>query len=117
MGYKRPRQQLHCKRWPRTPCHWGNLSDCSPVKGTYKGTAKQTLEFGVPVSFEDTDVSKDFLAVITPQKSKGYFKRGRWRCSLLPKTYGNGAAAAIDLAAVIKTQLSANYIPYHLYCG
>jgi len=44
-----------------------NFGDCSPVKGTYKGTAKQTLEVGVSVSFEDTAVSKELLAVLTPQ--------------------------------------------------
>jgi transglutaminase-like putative cysteine protease len=47
-----------------------NFSDCSPVKGTYKGTAKQTLEVGVSVSFEDTAVSKELLAVLTPQEVK-----------------------------------------------
>jgi transglutaminase-like putative cysteine protease len=47
-----------------------NFSDCSPVKGTYKGTAKQTLEVGVSVSFEDTAVSKELQAVITPQDIK-----------------------------------------------
>jgi transglutaminase-like putative cysteine protease len=30
-----------------------NFTDCSPVKGTYKGTAKQVLEVGVSVSYED----------------------------------------------------------------
>jgi transglutaminase-like putative cysteine protease len=44
-----------------------NFGDCSPVKGTYKGTAKQTLEVGVSVSTTDTTVSKDMLAVLVPQ--------------------------------------------------
>ncbi len=43
-----------------------NFGDCSPVKGTYKGTAKQTLEVGVSVSTEDTAVPKEMLAVLTP---------------------------------------------------
>ena len=30
-----------------------SFMDCSPVKGTYKGTAKQVLEVGVSVSYED----------------------------------------------------------------
>jgi len=30
-----------------------NFSDCSPVKGTYKGSAGQQLEVGVSVSYED----------------------------------------------------------------
>jgi len=44
-----------------------NFSDCSPVKGTYKGTAKQTLEVGVSVSNEDGMISKQVPAVLMPQ--------------------------------------------------
>jgi transglutaminase-like putative cysteine protease len=44
-----------------------SFSDCSPVKGTYKGTAKQVLEVGVSVSFEDGVVSKEVAAILTPQ--------------------------------------------------
>jgi transglutaminase-like putative cysteine protease len=44
-----------------------NFSDCSPVKGTYKGMAKQTLEVGVSVSHEDGSVAKQSIAVLTPQ--------------------------------------------------
>ena len=44
-----------------------NFSDCSPVKGTYKGTAKQTLEVGVSVSHEDGMVAKGVAAVLMPQ--------------------------------------------------
>jgi transglutaminase-like putative cysteine protease len=44
-----------------------NFSDCSPVKGTYKGTAKQTLEVGVSVSHEDGLVAKGVAAILTPQ--------------------------------------------------
>lgn len=47
-----------------------NFSDCSPVKGTYKGTAKQTLEVGVSVSHEDSAVSKNTYPVLTPQQLK-----------------------------------------------
>jgi transglutaminase-like putative cysteine protease len=43
------------------------FSDCSPVKGTYKGTAKQTLEVGVSVSHEDGSVAKEVAAILTPQ--------------------------------------------------
>jgi len=43
------------------------FSDCSPVKGTYKGTAKQTLEVGVSVSFEDKALFKEVSATLTPQ--------------------------------------------------
>ena len=35
-----------------------NFSDCSPVKGTYKGTSNHTLEVGVSVSYEDGNVQE-----------------------------------------------------------
>ena len=44
-----------------------SFSDCSPVKGTYKGTAKQILEVGVSVSLEDGHVSKEVTAILQPQ--------------------------------------------------
>lgn len=44
-----------------------SFSDCSPVKGTYKGTAKQTLEVGVSVSHEDGLVAANQAAVLTAQ--------------------------------------------------
>jgi transglutaminase-like putative cysteine protease len=44
-----------------------NFSDCSPVKGTYKGTAKQALEVGVSVSHEDGLIAKEQAAILTPQ--------------------------------------------------
>ena len=53
-----------------------NFSDCSPVKGTYKGTAKQTLEVGVSVSHEDGMVSKEVAAILTPQAIKISLKEG-----------------------------------------
>jgi len=36
-----------------------NFSDCSPVKGTYRGTAEHTLEVVVTVSYEDGRVGED----------------------------------------------------------
>jgi transglutaminase-like putative cysteine protease len=44
-----------------------NFSDCSPVKGTYKGTAKQTLEVGVSVTYEDGLVSNEENTPLTAQ--------------------------------------------------
>jgi len=44
-----------------------NFSDCSPVKGTYKGTAGQTLEVGVSVSYESGKVTDDKATILTPQ--------------------------------------------------
>ena len=43
------------------------FSDCSPVKGTYKGTAKQTLEVGVAVSLEDKAQWNEVPAILTSQ--------------------------------------------------
>ena len=36
-----------------------NFNDCTPVKGTYKGTSNQTLEVGVTVSYQDSAFSKE----------------------------------------------------------
>ncbi|HVW60112.1 MAG TPA: transglutaminase family protein [Puia sp.] len=44
-----------------------SFSDCSPVKGTYKGTAGQTLEVGVSVSYESGKVTEGTATVLTPQ--------------------------------------------------
>jgi transglutaminase-like putative cysteine protease len=44
-----------------------SFSDCSPVKGTYKGTAKQILEVGVSVSHEDGSVAKEEASILTPK--------------------------------------------------
>ncbi|MBC7933843.1 MAG: transglutaminase family protein [Rhizobacter sp.] len=44
-----------------------NFADCSPVKGTYKGTANQTLEVGVSVSHEDGIVNNKRAAILTAQ--------------------------------------------------
>ncbi len=44
-----------------------NFSDCSPVKGTYKGTAKQMLEVGVSVSHEDGMVFNEIASILTPK--------------------------------------------------
>ena len=46
-----------------------SFSDCSPVKGTYKGTAGQTLEVGVSVSYEDGKTTEDMATILTPQPS------------------------------------------------
>jgi transglutaminase-like putative cysteine protease len=44
-----------------------NFTDCSPVKGSYKGTAKHVLHVGVSVSYEDGHKHDDTAAVLTPQ--------------------------------------------------
>jgi transglutaminase-like putative cysteine protease len=48
-----------------------SFSDCSPVKGTYKGTAGHILEVGVSVSYENgRTITENETAVLTPQPSK-----------------------------------------------
>jgi transglutaminase-like putative cysteine protease len=44
-----------------------NFSDCSPVRGTYKGTSRQTLEVGVSVAYEDGRVTEEMKTVLKPQ--------------------------------------------------
>ncbi|HEY4335455.1 MAG TPA: transglutaminase family protein [Puia sp.] len=44
-----------------------SFSDCSPVKGTYKGTAGQKLEVGVSVSYEGGGATEDMDTVLAQQ--------------------------------------------------
>ncbi len=44
-----------------------SFSDCSPVKGTYKGTAGQKLEVGVSVSYENGVAGDNEVAVMAEQ--------------------------------------------------
>ncbi len=46
-----------------------NFSDCSPVKGTYKGTAGQTLEVGVSVAYENGKMIEDVATILAVQPS------------------------------------------------
>ncbi len=48
-----------------------NFSDCSPVKGSYKGTAKHVLHVGVSVGYEDGHRHDDNATVLLPQPSVG----------------------------------------------
>jgi transglutaminase-like putative cysteine protease len=43
-----------------------SFTDCSPVKGTYKGTFNHTLEVGVSVSYEDGHILEDTATVLKP---------------------------------------------------
>jgi transglutaminase-like putative cysteine protease len=45
--------------------------DCSPVRGTYKGTSVQTLEVGVSVRYEDGSNKRNAIPVLTPQPVAG----------------------------------------------
>src|SRR5450432_1685396 len=47
-----------------------NFSDCSPVKGTYKGSPEHILEVGVSVSYEDGKTTEEPATVLTPQPVK-----------------------------------------------
>jgi transglutaminase-like putative cysteine protease len=44
-----------------------SFSDCSPVKGTYRGTSSHTLEVGVSVSYEDGVAAGDISATLKAQ--------------------------------------------------
>jgi len=44
-----------------------SFSDCSPVKGTYKGISNHSLEVGVSVSYEDGRTVEDSSAILRPQ--------------------------------------------------
>lgn len=44
-----------------------SFMDCSPVKGTYKGTANHRLDVGVSVAYEDGAVQNEEATVLTPQ--------------------------------------------------
>ena len=44
-----------------------SFMDCSPVKGTYKGTANHRLDVGVSVAYEDGITQNDVATVLTPQ--------------------------------------------------
>jgi transglutaminase-like putative cysteine protease len=56
-----------------------NFSDCSPVKGTYKGTFKHTLEVGVSVAYEDGRTSEEASTILTPQPSKNGTQENSYR--------------------------------------
>lgn len=47
-----------------------NFRDCSPVRGTFKGSSNQHLEVGVTVSHEDGYMNPEFINVLTPQPVK-----------------------------------------------
>lgn len=46
-----------------------SFSDCSPVRGTYKGSAGQMLEVGVSVSYENGRENEEAETVLSPQPS------------------------------------------------
>lgn len=45
-----------------------NFSDCSPVKGTYRGTSNHTLDVSVAVSYEDGNTVNGDVEVLEPAK-------------------------------------------------
>jgi transglutaminase-like putative cysteine protease len=47
-----------------------SFSDCSPVKGTYKGIAEHRLEVGVSVIYEDGTRSSEPTTIMSPQPVK-----------------------------------------------
>jgi transglutaminase-like putative cysteine protease len=56
-----------------------NFSDCSPVKGTYKGQSSHVLEVSVSVSYEDGRTTEDENTVLTTQPSKNKAEQNSYR--------------------------------------
>jgi transglutaminase-like putative cysteine protease len=56
-----------------------NFSDCSPVKGTYKGMSEHKLEVGVSVSYEDGQTVEEASTILTPQPSKNGQQQNSYR--------------------------------------
>jgi hypothetical protein len=58
-----------------------NFSDCSPVKGTYRGTSNHTLEVAVTVAYEDGHTSTEDvelapqIATVTTSAYKNSFRK------------------------------------------
>jgi transglutaminase-like putative cysteine protease len=55
-----------------------NFSDCSPVRGTYRGTSNHTLEVAVSVSYEDGQTSTELPEIsptTTSSTSKNSYRR------------------------------------------
>jgi len=56
-----------------------NFSDCSPVRGIYKGGLEHVLEVGVSVSYEDGRTSEDASAILRPQPAKNTGQQNSYR--------------------------------------
>lgn len=56
-----------------------NFSDCSPVKGTFKGMSTHQLEVGVSVAYEDGRTSEDGSTILTPQPAKNTGEQNSYR--------------------------------------
>jgi transglutaminase-like putative cysteine protease len=56
-----------------------NFTDCSPVRGTYRGTSNHTLEVAVAVSYENGQTSSESPEVSSPisSSSKNSFRRNQ----------------------------------------
>jgi len=56
-----------------------NFTDCSPVKGTYKGISSHTLEVGVSVSYEDGHTVEETSTRLTPQPVSNGIQQNSYR--------------------------------------
>ena len=56
-----------------------NFSDCSPVKGTYKGTSDHNLEVGVSVAYENGKHTEEPATILTPQPVKNGMEHNSYR--------------------------------------
>ncbi|HEY5825015.1 MAG TPA: transglutaminase family protein [Cyclobacteriaceae bacterium] len=51
-----------------------NFTDCSPVKGTYRGSSNHTMEVAVSVSYEDGQSTENISSVEEPQTVTSFSK-------------------------------------------
>jgi transglutaminase-like putative cysteine protease len=56
-----------------------SFNDCSPVKGTYKGTSDHILEVAVSVSYEDGRTSDEESTILTPQPARNGTQQNSYR--------------------------------------
>ncbi len=56
-----------------------SFNDCSPVKGTYKGTSDHILEVAVSVSYEDGRTSDEEATILTPQPARNGTQQNSYR--------------------------------------
>jgi transglutaminase-like putative cysteine protease len=56
-----------------------SFSDCSPVRGTYKGSAEHQLEVGVSVIYEDGRTVNEASAILKPQPVKPVPEQNSYR--------------------------------------
>ena len=56
-----------------------NFTDCSPVKGTYKGISEHVLEVGVSVAYEDGKTIEEPNTILTQQPARNGTQQNSYR--------------------------------------